>query len=282
MAFVAVVFITLVAVPVFASETVRFYDIPLTWADPDCPAPQPFLRVKNSVDGIPRLYLPVRYFAERKGLKVEYVAEKGYVRVGENVVVVNNDSTKGVVDSDNIGKILLPQDLGKKVIYDGLLKNDVFYVTNDRAWDVFGYLPFENIRLGGIEGISLPSLPVEGNISSPFGYRADPWGGDGPDFHNGIDIAADFGTPVRAVAPGVAKVGYDPEGWGNFVIVRDGAVEYHYYHLSEMAVQTGDRVEAGQMIGYVGSTGASTGPHLHFAVKTAVDPLLYLEKEVSN
>lgn len=119
--------------------------------------------------------------------------------------------------------------------------------------------------------------PVPGaRVSSPFGERADPFGGGGTAFHAGVDFAAPAGMPVYAAAAGIAKVGYDEEGWGVFVIVRDREREYHYYHLSEAAVRTGDRVEAGQVIGYVGSTGASTGPHLHFAVKANLDPLSLL------
>lgn len=85
--------------------------------------------------------------------------------------------------------------------------------------------------------------------------------------HQGMDIAAPTGTPVYAVGPGKALVYPEPQqgSFGNLVIVEEaGGVRHYYAHLSRFAVSSGDTVRAGQLIGYVGSTGRSTGPHLHY------------------
>jgi len=118
--------------------------------------------------------------------------------------------------------------------------------------------------------------PVRGAVTSGFGPRVDPFTG-AINFHTGIDIAAPEGTTVRAAAGGVAKTGYDPAGWGSFVIIRDKDIEYHYYHLLETYIKTGDFIQPGQVIGLVGNTGASTGPHLHFGIKKVLNPLPLLD-----
>lgn len=109
--------------------------------------------------------------------------------------------------------------------------------------------------------------PVSGRITATFGFRAAP-DRSGNDFHTGIDIAADTGTPVRVVAPGVVTFTGWAGNYGNLVKVRhetqDGSFETWYGHLSVISVKKGAVVEENTIIGLVGSTGRSTGPHLHF------------------
>jgi murein DD-endopeptidase MepM/ murein hydrolase activator NlpD len=117
---------------------------------------------------------------------------------------------------------------------------------------------------GSGEGAGTLDLPVKGRISSTVGLRPDPINGD-IRMHNGIDIAIPEGTPVRPVASGrVAYSGLQP-GYGNMVIVQheDGMISI-YAHHSRNLVKTGDRVTKETKIAYSGSTGHSTGPHLHF------------------
>ncbi|WP_018086931.1 M23 family metallopeptidase [Desulfurispora thermophila] len=119
--------------------------------------------------------------------------------------------------------------------------------------------------------------PVPGHtqITSYFGWRVHPITGERK-FHEGIDIAAPEGAPVAAVAGGMATVNPDAGGYGMLVTITDGVHEYRYAHLSGFTVQSGQVVKAGEQIGLVGSTGASTGPHLHFEVRVngqPVDPL---------
>lgn len=103
--------------------------------------------------------------------------------------------------------------------------------------------------------------PVTGPITSYFGYR---WGS----FHNGIDIGAPHGTPIAASRGGRVLFAGWRGNYGNLVIVdhRDGKTTW-YAHLSRFAVSSGAWVERGQILGYVGTTGRSTGPHLHFEIR---------------
>jgi len=116
---------------------------------------------------------------------------------------------------------------------------------------------------------------LRGSITSRYGSRADPFTGH-PSFHNGIDIGAPEGTSVHAARDGtVAEVGTSPV-LGNFVVLNhSGGWQSVYGHLSSVALATGAAVATGALVGEVGSTGKSTGPHLHFEVRrkgSAVDP----------
>ena len=125
----------------------------------------------------------------------------------------------------------------------------------------------------------LPIVPVHGTISSPFGMRTHPISGQRR-MHRGIDIVARRGTPVRCVLPGtVLKSGWKP-GYGIFVYVRHSDdIETRYGHLDELYVRDGQRVFEGEVLGTLGSTGKSTGAHLHFEIRehgTPKDPQNYL------
>lgn len=121
--------------------------------------------------------------------------------------------------------------------------------------------------------------PAGGSISSPFGNRVHPIYGT-VRFHAGIDLAAPSGTPLMAALPGtVISAGWQ-DGYGETVIIdHGGGMTTVYPHMSGYNTSTGDTVDQGVVIGYVGSTGNSTGPHLHFEVRlngVAQDPMLYL------
>jgi murein DD-endopeptidase MepM/ murein hydrolase activator NlpD len=115
--------------------------------------------------------------------------------------------------------------------------------------------------------------PVSGPVTSPFGWR---WGR----MHEGIDIGVAYGTPIHAAASGtVIYCGWE-SGYGNLVVIdHGGGIATAYGHQSSIAAACGQQVSQGDVIGYVGSTGHSTGPHLHFEVRVngnPVDPLGYL------
>jgi murein DD-endopeptidase MepM/ murein hydrolase activator NlpD len=126
-----------------------------------------------------------------------------------------------------------------------------------------------------------PSLwPLEGRVTSSFGERQDPINGEGA-FHAGIDIAAPIGSPVRAVADGdVIQAASTSGGYGREIVIDDGHdIETVFAHLSVVAVVAGQHVTRGQVIGYVGDSGRSTGPHLHYEVRVhgvPVNPHKYL------
>jgi murein DD-endopeptidase MepM/ murein hydrolase activator NlpD len=124
---------------------------------------------------------------------------------------------------------------------------------------------------------ALPSLnPVDGSITAGFGWRVNPW----PEFHQGLDLAADYGTPVRAAADGVVRAAGWDGGFGIKVAVDHlNGYQTWYAHLSRLAVSPGQRVRKGQTIAFVGATGEATGPHLHYQVMlngAAINPAPYL------
>ncbi len=135
-------------------------------------------------------------------------------------------------------------------------------------------------------GITTPEIapgalgwPVTGVITSPFGWRRSPFGG-GAEFHQGLDIGANMGTTVTAAASGTIISAGWYGGYGNYILIdHGGGMSTGYGHLSRIFVSNGQQVVRGQAIGAVGSTGASTGPHLHFEVRISgkpVDPTAYL------
>ena len=115
-----------------------------------------------------------------------------------------------------------------------------------------------------------PSIwPAAGYVSSPYGLRFD-----GTEFHQGIDIAADMGAPIVATADGVVTAAGWNGGYGNMVDVdHGGGLVTRYGHASALAVTVGQQVRRGEVIAYVGSTGRSTGPHVHYEVRVDGQPV---------
>ena len=133
----------------------------------------------------------------------------------------------------------------------------------------------------GLEGIPQFMPADRGSISSGFGYRRDPFSGGGA-MHSGLDFRAPYGSPIFAAADGVVSfVGYKG-GYGKTVEISHGnGLMTRYAHMSRSSAQVGQRVTAGKLIGAIGSTGRSTGPHLHFEVRVnnrAVNPRPFLER----
>ena len=125
---------------------------------------------------------------------------------------------------------------------------------------------------------SMPSIwPSYGRIMSTFGYRASPWRG----FHSGVDISAAFGSPIKATANGVVSFAGWRTGYGKAVMIDHGfGYQTLYGHTSGFAVSVGQRVKKGQVIAYIGMTGFTTGPHVHYEVLrngSCIDPVHYLD-----
>ena len=141
----------------------------------------------------------------------------------------------------------------------------------------FSRTPVRRKGSGAIIGGVPTGLPLGGaRLTSGFGYRFHPLSGRYQP-HAGVDLAAPTGTPVLATADGVVGTAGWSGGYGLLVALDHGGdLETRYGHLSGVAVAPGESVKRGQVIGYVGSTGRSTGPHLHYEVRqgqVAVDPL---------
>lgn len=123
--------------------------------------------------------------------------------------------------------------------------------------------------------------PVRGSIGSAFGRRRDPFTG-APDNHMGVDIVGIWGTPVHSPADGIIIFSARQSDYGNLIVVNHGnGLTTRYGHLSRFAIRNGQVVHKGQVLGYVGTTGRSTAPHLHYEVRLndrPVNPRTYLPR----
>jgi len=137
-----------------------------------------------------------------------------------------------------------------------------------------------------IKANSAPNLwPVEGQVTGSFGERIDPFNGEGA-FHSGVDIGSSYGHPIVAPADGVVTLTDTMGGYGKMIMMDHGnGISTRYGHLSGFAVTAGQHVQRGDVIGYVGESGRSTGPHLHYEVRindTPVNPYKYLRMTVAH
>jgi murein DD-endopeptidase MepM/ murein hydrolase activator NlpD len=137
-----------------------------------------------------------------------------------------------------------------------------------------------NLLERGLAGIP-NTLPASMDyISSGFGYRSDPFSGEGA-FHAGLDFKGPFGAPIYAAAKGTVRFVGQKQGYGNCVEIDHGnGLMTRYAHMSGFRAEVGQAVKAGDVLGAIGSTGRSTGPHLHFEVRIndrPVDPRPFLE-----
>ena len=126
-----------------------------------------------------------------------------------------------------------------------------------------------------------PSIwPVLGRVTDGFGERLDPFSGEGA-FHTGVDVSSDYGAPVHVTADGMVVDAGQHSGYGRVVIVDHGfGLTTWYAHLSSFAVIAGTRVRRGEVIGYTGISGRSTGPHVHYEVRVnnaPVNPRHYMK-----
>src|SRR5205085_9103992 len=126
-----------------------------------------------------------------------------------------------------------------------------------------------------------PSIwPVDGRLTDGFGDRHNPFGGYSSEFHTGQDIATNYGTPVTATANGVVTFTGFQNGYGQLVVIdHGGGLTTRYGHLSHIDANLGQNITRGDVVGRVGSSGRSTGPHLHYEIRIndePVDPRPYL------
>lgn len=122
--------------------------------------------------------------------------------------------------------------------------------------------------------------PYPGAITSTFGHRENPFSGEGIETHKGVDIKGAWGSPVKAMAKGEVEFAGLRGGFGNCIMLKHGnGFETLYGHLSKILVSVGQKIDIGQQIGNIGSTGRSTGPHLHYEVHKngeKIDPKNFL------
>ncbi|MDR0710038.1 MAG: M23 family metallopeptidase [Spirochaetaceae bacterium] len=186
------------------------------------------------------------------------------IQIGQQLRIPNQDGIFYKVKSgDSLGKIAEKYKVEvsalqtvNELFSEKLNENSTIFIPGARL---------NSLDLQEING-DLFRWPVRGSITSPYGWRTNPFGA-ARQFHTGIDIGAAMGTPVRAAMAGrVSTAGYN-ETSGNYVVIsHHSGYRTLYGHLSVIRVNAGDYVRTGDHIGDVGSTGLSTGPHLHFTV----------------
>jgi len=142
----------------------------------------------------------------------------------------------------------------------------------------------DTLRAEQLKLATVPSgMPVTGYLTDDFGVRSNPFGGEGSEVHPGLDIAAEWGTAVNVTADGIVVLAAPHAGYGNLVTVyHSNGITTRYGHLSKISVEVGQKVKRGDLIGNVGSTGRSTGPHLHYEVREndqPVDPQRYVGQQ---
>lgn len=219
-----------------------------------------------------------------EGSKVLAIADGTVKEVGRDFVVIDH-GTGAITRYSTLKEVKVKKgDKVKKGATVGISGKNVFFEVqldgqpSDPSWVVGG---------GSVSNGSFIT-PAQGRLSSPFGNRQNPTG-YGTEFHPGVDIANTTGTPIKAAAGGtVTKAGMNG-AYGNLIQIKHtiGGKEMStvYGHLSAINVRVGDTVTQGQIIGAIGSTGRSTGPHLHFEIHNgvatwttaALDPAKYIK-----
>ena len=191
---------------------------------------------------------------------------------------VKRDNAKQTVQPSQVRKtaLIYPTRTGNQNAERPALVNDIVIIS--RAEDTVGARRLGASKAGAA---NIPSIwPVVGTLRSGVGVRSNPFGGSSLEYHKGQDIAAPTGTPVNATADGVVVVAGWVKGYGNGIYIDHGnGITTRYGHLSRIDVVVGQAVRQGGHLGLVGSTGRSTGPHLHYEVRIngqPMSPLQYL------
>jgi murein DD-endopeptidase MepM/ murein hydrolase activator NlpD len=197
-------------------------------------------------------------------LSINSIKNSRLLQIGQQLKIPNQDGILyRVKKGDFLAKIAENYKVGVSALKT---VNELFSEKVNEGSTIF--IPGAKLNLMDLQEINgdLFNWPLRGYITSRYGYRHSPFGG-ARQFHTGIDIGAAMGTPVRAAMAGrVSTAGYN-ETSGNYVVItHHSGYRTLYAHLSVVRVKAGAYVRTGDRIGDVGSTGLSTGPHLHFTV----------------
>jgi murein DD-endopeptidase MepM/ murein hydrolase activator NlpD len=239
--------------------------------------------------GLVAIYGTVR-LAQHEVLNIEYqVLVHENTRLKENNTVYENQYAK------LRGQINFIDDLSRELARQANIAEEPRFDDNvgtggpefvnllDREADRLEH----NIRFTGdrikFENLSVASVPfgfpVNGYQTDSYGMRSNPFGG-GSEFHQGIDLAVEYGSPVSSTGDGMVIWAAPYNAYGNLVVLyHSNGITTRYGHLSKISVETGQRIKRGDQIGYAGSTGRSTGPHVHYEIREndqPVDPTKYV------
>lgn len=227
--------------------------------------------------------------AENTSLKIQKKnLEVAAVKLGEKLSNIENLFTdiQNLVENDTLtkrGKLNVPGVGGSRVDYSTaqLLGSanlkDGMELLKDRTAEMESQLTILQElaqKKATIRRITPTIWPVKGNITSNFGSRTDPFDGETTEIHLGVDIAALFGTQVHAPADGVVIYAQRKAAYGNLIILQHGnGLTTRLGHLSRFNVKVGQKVGKNDIVGYVGTSGRSTAPHLHYEVRVNDRPL---------
>jgi murein DD-endopeptidase MepM/ murein hydrolase activator NlpD len=192
-----------------------------------------------------------------------------------------------VVKSRAVGGLTRPNSAVSGVLSSLSSPEDTFGVLRDLLRGLESRLTYvrKDVERRAALASSTPSIwPAQGWLTGTFGGRSDPFTGE-PGFHQGIDISTEKGQPVFATADGTVDSASYTGDYGNLVVLSHGfGLSTRYGHLSSFAVKPGEQVKRGDVIGYVGSTGRSTGSHVHYEILANGAPInpLQLLTQPSN
>jgi murein DD-endopeptidase MepM/ murein hydrolase activator NlpD len=225
---------------------------------------------------------------ENTNLKIQKKnLEVATVKLGEKLSNIENlfEKIQNLVENDNLtkrGKLNVPAVGGSKVDYptaellgSANLKNGI-ELLKDRTAEIETQLTLlEQVaeKKATIRRLTPTIWPVKGNIPSHYGNRADPFNGEA-ELHLGLDISALFGTQVHAPADGKIIYAQRKAAYGNLIIIDHGnGLTTRLGHLSRFNVKVGQKVRKNDVVGYVGTSGRSTAPHLHYEVRLNDRPM---------
>ncbi|HVJ09024.1 MAG TPA: M23 family metallopeptidase [Acidisarcina sp.] len=242
-----------------------------------------FNQIRSEREAIRRNYLHMEQTAHEKDIQAASLGTLASEVTALYGLRQNKLTAKSAAKESSVASTPVSDDFNQQQ-YDRSI--DQFYALRSSAMSgqvsraLEGGLNLTNTTTDWIQLADAPSLwPVQGRVTSSFGQREDPFNGEGA-FHAGIDISSSFGQSVRAAADGVVEAASMANGYGREVVIDHGhGVRTVYAHLSGFTVMSGQQIKRGQVIGYVGLSGRSTGPHLHYEVRlhnTPVNPHKYL------
>ena len=220
-------------------------------------------------------------FALEQGTLISYnnVKNAKGLQVGQTLKIPNQD---GILYKGKRNETL--ESIAKKYSISAEDLQTVNEIFSDRLMENTSlFIPGAKMDMNDLQEIAGDMFlwPARGPLTDRYGYRSDPFGGVSREFHNGMDIGAPWGAPVKAAMAGrVTSVVYGHASYGNYVLItHSGGYRTLYAHMSGISVKSGAYVNAGDRVGDVGSTGRSTGAHLHFTVYkngVTVNPRLLL------
>ncbi len=195
------------------------------------------------------------------------------------VVTENKVKEKLVKIDETLSKInnYLQQ---RRALPDGSIGGE----SSEKSNDVYGKVSFyeeqSEVFLNALENTPT-GYPFDGPMSSGYGYRTNPFGGRSGEFHPGVDFKGQIGDPIYATASGIVSRCDWYNGYGNAVVINHSCgLQTLFGHMSKVNVVQGQQVAAGDLIGFVGTTGRSTGPHVHYEIRrdgSDIDPVPFLK-----